>query len=82
MSQLLSIVHVEDEGSIDTSEKTDDDDDDDADAQSLERVITKFKTLLGKKGLSNDNVTNIQVNNVQVIALQAMITSQLLALHE
>ena len=82
LTQLLSIVHEEQAGSIAPSDKSIDDDDDNDETRSLERSVTKFRTLLGKKGLTKDNVTKMQVNDVQVTALQAMMASQPLHLHE
>ena len=69
---MLSIVHEEEEGSIAPSDKSVDNDDDNDETRSLERLVTKFRTLLGKKGLTKDNATKMQVNNVQVTTLQAM----------
>ena len=45
-------------------------------------MTIRFKTLLSKKGLTKEMVTNFPVNNVQVAALQAMMVSQPLSLQK
>ena len=49
---------------------------------SLKRMIADFQTLLSRKNIKKDSVTNVKVHNVQVTAFQSMISSQPLLLQK
>ena len=83
MDQLLPTFYEEGDGHVSSGAgKNDDNVDDDDTNKSLKRMVVDFQTLLSRKNVMKDDVTNIKVNDVQVTALQALMELQPLVLQK
>ena len=79
----MSTCYEEGDGRTSSGAGIEDDDiDDENTSKHLERMITYFQTLIGRKNMIKDNVTNIKVNTVQVTALQSFMVPQLFVLQK
>ncbi len=81
LDQLRSMCYEEGDGHVSSGSGTDVDNvDDDNTNKSLNLMITDFETLMSKKNMMKDNVTNIKVNNIQVATLQSLMAPQSLVM--